>query len=65
MNMSNYPSMTEPLLHPSSAIAGPAIVELLDTSIVVDDYYNLSCDTFGNFHLRAKSSLIREAGLAG
>lgn len=53
------------VITPTSAIAGPAIVELLDTSIVVDDYYNLSCDTFGNFHLRAKSSLVREAGLAG
>ena len=36
-------------------IEGPAIVELQDTSIVIDDHYDLACDGYGHFHLRAKS----------
>jgi N-methylhydantoinase A len=41
---------------PGAELAGPVIVELLDTSIVVDDHYDFGCDEYGNFHLRAKAA---------
>src|SRR5262249_49471271 len=40
---------------PGSALAGPVIVELPDTSIVVDDHYDLSCDEYGNLRLRGRA----------
>jgi N-methylhydantoinase A len=41
---------------PGAELEGPVIVELLDTSIVVDDHYDFGCDEYGNFHLRAKAA---------
>jgi N-methylhydantoinase A len=38
------------------ALDGPAIVELPDTSIVVDDRYDVSVDAYGNFRLQAKQT---------
>jgi N-methylhydantoinase A len=44
------------VLGPGSTVEGPAIVELLDTSVVVEDHYDLACDEYGNFHLRARGA---------
>lgn len=47
---------------PGANIAGPAIVELLDTSVVIDDHYDLACDAYGNLRLRAKPGADGESG---
>lgn len=39
---------------PGAMLTGPAIVELRDTNIVVDDHYDLSCDNYGNVRLSAR-----------
>jgi N-methylhydantoinase A len=46
------------LLETEKAIAGPAIVEFPDTSVVVDEYYDITCDVSGNCLLTMKSQVI-------
>ncbi len=41
-------------LLPAAAVAGPAIVELPDTNIVVDPHFDLTCDPYGDFVLLAR-----------
>jgi N-methylhydantoinase A len=43
-------------IEPGMRLTGPAIVELPDTNIVVDDHFDLECDVFGNFVLDARAT---------
>ena len=57
-----------PALGPGSAVAGPAVVELANTTIVVLDGFDLSVDRFGAFVLasgeRGRELASRLAGAA-
>ena len=39
---------------PGMSFEGPGIVELPDTNVVVDSYFDLTCDAYGHFVLEAK-----------
>ncbi|MGI9658025.1 MAG: hydantoinase/oxoprolinase family protein [Gaiellaceae bacterium] len=43
-------------LVPGQRIAGPAIVEMPDTSLVVNDHFDLDCDRYANLRLTRKGA---------